>query len=221
MPNRDDLSGMTFGRLTVLDFAGIKNGRTMWNCLCECGNKKIARGKELKIGHTKSCGCLNQDNRSKLGKGNITHGDTKSRVYQIWRKMKSRCEKKDDQAYKHYGGRGITVCEEWHDYLTFKDWALSHGYRDDLSIDRINNDGDYEPHNCKWSTHKEQQRNKRSNVLLTYNGETHCLGEWSEITGMRLDTLWKRVKKYNFTNETAISRGKFEREVYKCAEPNF
>lgn len=147
----------------------------------------------------KSCGCM----RNKLvGEASTKHGDCKngtiSRLYEIWRCAKQRCYNKNDNSYKNYGSRGIKVCSEWkNDFVKFKDWALKNGYKDNLTIDRINNDGNYEPGNCKFSIMKEQQRNKRSNRLITYGEETHCLTEWAEILGMSEPALYYRLKNWS------------------------
>ena len=147
MPKLNDLTGQRFGRLTVLERTELK-----WLCKCDCGNKKIVAGGHLVSGDTKSCGCLR-----------IKHGMRNTRLYSIWHGMKERCYNTKHKFYKHYGGRGIKVCEEWkNDFQTFADWALSHGYADNLTIDRIDVNGNYEPSNCQWATNAEQQRNKRN-----------------------------------------------------------
>lgn len=191
-----DLTGRQFGRLTVIEEAGRdKFKRTMWRCKCECGNEVTVPYARLAYGQTRSCGCLKMD---LLVKRSTTHGDSRkdkeARLYKIYKGMMSRCYSKTDYHYERWGGRGIKVCEEWKgNYEAFKEWALSHGYADDLTIERIDNDGDYCPENCKWITHKEQARNKRNNHYLTYNGQTKCLGEWCEIYGIPRTTLWNRV----------------------------
>lgn len=148
---REDLSGRKFGRLTVKEFARAGNNRqSIWRCECDCGNFVEVSRNRLLSGHTKSCGCLG------------THGGKGTRLYNIWRGMKQRCFNPNNRQYNDYGGRGITVCDEWkNDFPAFRDWALTHGYRDDLSIDRINNDSSYEPGNCRWTTAKVQSNNRR------------------------------------------------------------
>lgn len=167
--SRIDLSGKTFGRLTVIcrDSEWSQNDTT-WRCLCSCGNECIVKGRNLREGHTRSCGCLHKDVMADCP-NHITHGGTKNRhwerLYVIWQNMKARCEKTYATSYPRYGGRGISICKEWHDYTTFRTWALEHGYADDLTIDRIDANGNYEPHNCRWATYKEQAQNKRATTV--------------------------------------------------------
>ena len=191
-----DLTGRRFGRLVVIEEAGRdKFKRTMWKCRCDCGKEKIVPYAQLARGETRSCGCLARD---VLVERSTVHGDSTrenpSRLYRIYSNIHTRCYTKTDPHYERWGGRGIKMCNEWKDdYLAFKEWALSSGYKDDLTIERIDNDGDYCPENCKWITHKEQARNKRNNHFLTYKGERKCLGEWCEIYNIPRSTLWNRV----------------------------
>lgn len=126
--------------------------------------------------------------------GKTTHGCTKTRLYHIWRSMCQRCEYQRHERYADYGGRGITVCREWRDsFSVFRGWALANGYRDDLTIDRIEANGNYEPGNCRWVTRADQNRNKRDSRLVTYNGETRTIKEWSRIVGVNYTTLLYRL----------------------------
>lgn len=188
-----DLTGQQLGRLTVIERAGSdKRRNALWVCQCECGDKVIARACDLKSGHTTSCGCFKRERQLASA---TKHGGKKTRLYHIWEGMKSRCLNRAERSYKDYGGRGITVCEEWaQSFGAFRDWALANGYRDDLTIDRIDNDGNYCPENCHWATKKEQGNNRRSNRKITHNGETHTLTQWAELIGIKRETLSQRLR---------------------------
>lgn len=160
-----DITGQTFGRLIVVEHAGSRSNRALWRCRCECGNELIAQGKLLRKGKVKSCGCLRID----WPKQNfVLHGDSrrghKTRLYGIWGGMRNRCDNPQNSAFVNYGGRGIRVCDEWHRFESFRDWALAHGYSDNLSIERTNNDGNYEPDNCAWIPLRDQWQNQRGEV---------------------------------------------------------
>ena len=196
----DNLEGMKFGRLTVLE-RDCDNGRkgTHWICKCDCGNYAIVTTGRLKRGQSKSCGCINREKHTK-------HGMIKTRMYNIWMSMKQRCADANCKSYKDYGGRGIKVCDEWvNDFQAFYDWAMANGYRDNLSIDRIDVNGDYEPDNCRWVTRKTQNNNSRKNRYYSYNGETHTIAEWSEIMGIGYSALYARIER-GWTIERALTQ---------------
>lgn len=132
------------------------------------------------------------------------HWMTGKRIYRIWQNMKSRCRNPKVPNYKNYGGRGIKVCDEWQDSSKFIDWALKNGYRDDLYIDRIDNNGDYEPFNCKWSTRKEQANNKTNSHFITINGDIKTMAQWVDETGIKQATLEQRINKYKDTGDKII-----------------
>ena len=187
-----DITGQQYGRLTVIGYAGSdKQHNAQWRCRCECGEIVIVRAFELKRGHTASCGCFSRERtRTRL----TSHGGKGTRLYRIWEQMKARCNNQTTKQYKDYGGRGITVCAEWaNNFEAFRDWALANGYRDDLTLDRKENDGPYSPDNCRWATRKDQQNNKRNNHMITFKGETRTLTQWAELTGIPRTTLWDRL----------------------------
>lgn len=164
----------------------------MYDCVCDCGATKTISSSNLRYGTSRSCGCLARELNSQRSK---THGMSDTRLFNIWSGMRTRCYNKSDYHYKWYGARGITICDDWkNDFQAFYDWSMQNGYKEDLSIDRIDNDGNYCPGNCRWITHHEQSYNTRSNVYLTYNGETKCVSEWSNIIGISDGTLYHRIK---------------------------
>lgn len=202
-----DITGKRFGSLTALKRAESKRmygaTKTRWLCRCDCGSEIIAITGALTSGQKKSCGCMT----SKLIiKAHEKHGKCYSKIYKVWGAIKFRCENPNCKEYKNYGGRGITVCPEWKEnFQSFYDWAMENGYKDGLEIDRINNEGNYEPNNCEWTTRKEQQRNKRTNLIVEYNGEKKTLVEWSEEIGINYNTLFYRIKSKNWTVEEAFT----------------
>lgn len=195
-----DMTGQTVGRLKVIrradDYVGSNYRAAQWECVCSCPQQTrvIVRGTQLRSGHTNSCGCYHSDITSLA---NTSHGDTvggeAKRLYRIWAHMLDRCENPNANEYKDYGGRGVKVCDEWHDYAVFKGWAINNGYEDTLSIDRIEVDGDYEPGNCRWAGFERQANNTRRNRKLTLNGETHTMAEWSRILGIPYNRINTRI----------------------------
>lgn len=204
-----DLTGQRFGKLTVIEYVGKnKIGQSMWLCRCDCGNLTTVNSSNMKRGVTKSCGCYrSQTSSDRLRKRSVKHNLSTTKLYSVWRDMKQRCNNPKSTAYKYYGGRGIRVCKEWNDSAkTFYDWAMANGYREGLTIDRINVNGDYEPNNCRWATMKQQVQNRRVS-LLTYNGETHTYDEWSEITGIKKNVIRKRKNRLKLPIELVLFKG--------------
>ena len=188
-----DLTGKVFNRLTVIKRdRNNKYGRRMWLCQCSCGNIKPVIGQLLKEGRVKSCGCLLREN---VSIANSTHKLSRSPLYKIFYSMKQRCLNPNDKSYKYYGGKGVTIYQNWIDnFLEFNTWAIENGYSKGLSIDRINNDGDYEPKNCRWVTHLEQVNNQKSNIHVEYDGETMTLSQAARNSGISYWTLYSRVR---------------------------
>ena len=160
----------------------------------------------MRNGDTKSCGCMKKERAIEMASKHITHGKTKTRLYRIWFNMKCRCYKKTAPDYPRYGGRGITVCTEWrNDFQDFYDWAMANGYNEELSIDRIDCNGNYCPENCRWADSKIQNNNTRRNHYITYNGETLTIAEWAKKCGIDRNTLHSRLTRYGWTVERALS----------------
>lgn len=167
MYKHNNLLGQKFGKLSVVSEAGrTKDRRILWACVCECGKEVTVPGRDLKNGHTKSCGCLQKEILSNIRK---KHGDRDARLYTVWKEMKKRCENPKNKSYQYYGAKGVFVCDEWHDYQTFKEWALENGYDEnapfgECTLDRIDPYGNYEPSNCRWVGMDVQAKNKRTNA---------------------------------------------------------
>lgn len=192
-----DLKGKRFGRLTVIHLDNTKKKRqSYWFCKCDCGAIKSIRRDCLLSGNTKSCGCLKRDQDTINLTTHHSHMLSRSRLYNIWLSMKQRCENPKNSSYERYGGRGIKVCKKWsRSSKAFFDWALANGYSDHLTIDRIDNNGNYEPSNCRWVIDKTQCRNRRSNITVEYNNKKITLIELSEITGINHKVLYARYKR--------------------------
>lgn len=198
MSKLKDLTGKKFGRLKVLKrYGSNKKGQAMWMCECECGNINIVNGSNLRTGHVMSCGCLNKElAKERFIKHNLRH----TKIYNVWRDMKYRCENKNNPQYKDYGGRGISVCDEWNDFNKFYNWAIENGYDEKLSIDRINNNEGYNPSNCRWANAKIQSNNKRNNLIVNINGEKYTVAQLSEKTGIGYEKLRSAYHKGNIMN---------------------
>lgn len=189
-----NIVGQKFGMLKVVKFSHTENKKSYWLCECECGVRKVLRADSFKPSKTrnvtKSCGCLNNKPREYAR----IHGDSRTKLYHVWASMKDRCVNPNGKYYKHYGGKGISVCDEWkNEYLSFKKWAIENGYKDGLTIDRIDVNGNYEPSNCRLITHREQQYNTTRNRRYTFQGETLTVTEWANRTGIKRTTLNARL----------------------------
>lgn len=214
----NDLIGKKFGRLTVESYSHKEKKDNSagflhyYNCICECGNKYLAERNSLKYGNTKSCGCIHKEQLIKRNKDAAKLcGDSikYKRLHNIYSAMIDRCYSKNNKKYNNYGGRGIVVCGEWlNDWNCFKNWALINGYSDELTIDRINVDENYEPNNCRWATNKEQANNKTNNKYLEYNGEVKTLSEWCDELNLPYHTIKARLNKLGMTVEEAFNTPK-------------
>lgn len=191
--------GDKYGRLTVLERCGSKDNNAIFKCRCDCGKEIVAVGKNLRNGNKKSCGCLNSDmaklrvKQSRRANGATQMGKA-TRLYRIYTGMRTRCYNKNYHGYENYGGRGITVCDEWDTFRPFYDWAMSHGYSDKLSIDRIDVNGNYCPENCRWATQEQQSNNMTTNVFLEYNGERMTVTQWARKLGIKPYVIYNRLR---------------------------
>lgn len=212
MPKHIDFVGKRFGRLVVVETIK-KDGRYWSKCLCDCGNTIIVRSYCLSNGNTISCGCYRKELTKKY---KTKHGKTNTRLFRIWNHIKERCFRLTTKKYQLYGGRGITMCDEWHyDFQSFYDWAMANGYKEDLTIDRIDVNGNYEPSNCRWATQKQQQNNRNDNYKVEYNGETLTLAEIATKYNIKYKKLWARVRKLKWNINEAVNGKK---EVYTLDE---
>lgn len=207
MSRRKNIIGDRYGRLTVTEFFGVaKDRHSLWKCQCDCGAEIVAAGQNLKSGATQSCGCLRKEiTKTQFSK----HGMSHSSIEYIRSGMVSRCSNPKHRAYHNYGGRGISVCTDWKENpQSFYEWAEKNGYEKGLTLERIDNDGNYEPSNCKWATRKEQSRNKRTNHKIEFNGETLLMTEWDDKLGLRKGTISDRVTKLKWSETKALSTPK-------------
>lgn len=216
--NNPEYIGKTFGRLTVEEISHKKVGKYnywMWKCRCSCGNVKWFRAGYVSSGHTTSCGCKLKENKT-----NLKHGESKTRLYHIWLSMHDRCDPYNTAFafYYRYAGRGISVCDEWHDYETFAKWARETGYSDDLTIERIDNDGNYCPENCAWVDRKEQARNRKTTFTVTYKGREMSLAEACELAKMPYKQVFARIKRLGWPVEKALSIPMNETRKWKKSE---
>jgi hypothetical protein len=208
-----DLTGRQFERLTVVNRTiNHKRKGAYWLCRCVCGKETIVATNQLNMGYCKSCGCLREENKRKR----ITHGASRvgkhEKLYDVWASMKGRCYIPTNTSYARYGALGISVCKEWlNDYKIFKEWAYANGFKDELTLDRIDSKGNYAPNNCKWSTVLEQANNKKNNVHLTYKGITKTLPEWAREYGLSPDTLRARLYVFMMPVSQALEKPLYQR----------
>lgn len=190
MGKKVNLTGQRYGRLIVLEETKKRDigGNVIWKCLCDCGETTYTSAQNLRRGYTKSCGCYNHDI---LTKDNPKY---KRPLYYIYHAIKCRCYNPNDKAFHNYGARGIKISDKWNTYDNFEKWALKNGYKKGLWIDRIDNDSDYSPENCRWITPKEQQNNKRTNVKIIIDGVEKTIQEWADYSGIKPMTIKRRIK---------------------------
>jgi hypothetical protein len=187
------IPGMKFGRLAIVEETPSVKKQRRFTCICDCGRQKNVRLHDLLAAKIRSCGCLHNEGNS------TTHGLSRVRgkitkLYQVWGKMRERCLNPNNNDFAYYGGRGITVCPEWMNFQDFHAWAAATGYREELTIERLDNNKGYSPNNCKWATRKEQSNNKRNNILITFKGHTKTLRQWADHIGVPISRLKSRYK---------------------------
>lgn len=226
-----DIIGLKFGKLTAIKRMENKGHNQFYLCKCDCGKEKVISKSSLILGRTKSCGCLKscllaKRNRKyklaeKMHKKNTTHNLSKTTIYKKYLGIKERCFNKNCEAYKYYGGRGITVCDEWkNNFQNFYDWAMSNGYKDNLTIERIDFNGNYCPENCKWIPRSEQTKNRRNVHKITYKGKTQSLSDWARELNINFNTLYQRVitLKWDITKsfeKPILKRNRFYKQAIK------
>ena len=202
-----NLIGERFDKLIVLGEIGSSKIGILWLCECECGKKIVAPSGSLRSGHTKSCGC-----------SYFKHGMSGTRLYTIWKGIIKRCTSVTAAEYKYYGGRGITVCNEWLDFRQFYKDMIA-GYESHLTIDRIDNDKGYSKDNCRWSTFAEQSLNRSNNVRYTYNGETLTLSQWAQKHNVLVQTIQGRLKRgWDFSRAISTPVKKYRPYIKRSME---
>lgn len=202
----DDLTNKKFGKLLVVNLNSHriiiepkrKRTRTYWNCICECGNKTIVESSHLKDGHTTSCGCKVKEQREKFKTQNLKNGLSNTRIWRIYWNMINRCYNSSIKMYNWYGARNIKVCDEWlsknNGFINFCEWAFKNGYTENLTLDRINNNGNYMPKNCRWVDMITQANNKRTNVYLKINNEIQTVAQISRKYNISYNSLLNKTK---------------------------
>lgn len=204
MPKLLKLDGKRFGKLTVVCKVGVSK-QTLWKCMCDCGKEIVLETGKLTSNHTKSCGCYRSE---RIAKHNTIHNGSYSKLYGVYRSMVNRCNSKTNQAFMNYGGRGISVCDDWigkNGFVNFRNWSIENGYSERLTIDRIDVNGNYEPTNCRFVTMKVQQNNKRNNNKLELYGEIKSFQEWCDYFGVNRCTAKSRIDR-GWSIEDAFKR---------------
>ena len=199
--------GDRYGRLTVVEEVEQDGYLRRFVCLCKCGTTTTAVLQRLRNGTKHSCGCLHKESSAANGRANpaVTHSRSDQPIYNTWRGMLGRCKHRSNRFYHNYGGRGISVCDEWQDAATFIKWAFENGWKEGLQIDRVDNDGNYCPGNCRFVTRKQNCRNARHNIMITFGQTTQSLAAWAEQYGLHQKTLNNRIYRYGWTVEQALS----------------
>lgn len=207
MSAKIEISGQRFGRWSVSNHAK----GPLWSATCDCGAQRLVDSKSLRSGKSRSCiRCAMLASKSRK-----IHGGRQTRLYRIWCGMKARCYRNTEAAYPRYGGRGIVVCQEWRgDFSVFSEWARSNGYSETLTLDRINNDGNYEPDNCRWATYAQQNRNYSRNVIIEVDGRKEVAIDAAERAGIKPHTLRQRIKRYGLSPADAIAAGPGKRPTF-------
>lgn len=200
-----DILNLKFNRWTVIAFSHKSGKKQFFSCLCECGTEGVVRKDQLTRGISKSCGCWKREvSKEQIIRLSTTHGlANKSKSYSIWKHITQRCLNKNNPSYKNYGGRGITICERWKDYANF--FADMGDCPEGMSIDRIDNNGNYEPSNCRWADKKTQANNTRTNIFIKHDGETLTIKQWSEKLSIPYLTLYQRIFKLSWPIKRAFT----------------
>lgn len=203
MSKKIDMMGKRFGKLLVVEQAeSSSSGQARWVCKCDCGNTTITLGHSLRSGRTLSCGCTRNEKIANLRK---THGESNTRLFKIWMCIKHRCNRKTASDYNLYGGRGISICDEWlNDYAAFRDWSIANGYSDNLSLDRIDPNGNYEPSNCRWADAYTQAENRRNAHIVEYHGETGALDPMCRKLNINSKTVRTRMSHFGISFQEAV-----------------
>lgn len=204
-----DYTGKKFARMTVVEFTEKINGHIMYRCLCDCGTEKIVRLSSLMTGNTVSCGCYSKERRSAISiEANTKHNLSHHPLYHIWANMKDRCANANSTSYSNYGARGITVCSQWiESFENFYNWAISDGnYKDGLSIERVNVNGNYESSNCTFADTYVQSRNRRNSRIITIDGVTRNWIDWCRLYNIPESTVRNRVNR-GMTMIEALTKG--------------